>query len=92
MKTAVSLDGKRLHCKILTVQSITDMDLRGKSKTVPMLCQFFQILYAIKAFIERTLAAVSSSSFVCLIQFSLFLLQQALPHKKQEDKQERFPC
>lgn len=41
MKAAVSEIGKRLHRKILTVAIITDMDLRGKSKTVPMLCQFF---------------------------------------------------
>lgn len=39
-KTAVSLDGKRLLYIFLTVPSIAWMPLRGKSRTVPMLCQF----------------------------------------------------
>ena len=39
-KTAVSLDGKRLLYIFLTVPSIAWIPLRGKSRTVPMLCQF----------------------------------------------------
>ena len=38
-KTAVSLDGKRLLYIFLTVPSIAWMPLRGKSRTVPMLCR-----------------------------------------------------
>lgn len=41
MKAAVSEIRKRLYRKIMTVAIITDMDLRGKSKSVPILCQFF---------------------------------------------------
>ena len=41
MKTAAPEIRKRLQCKILTVAIITDMDLRRKSKSVPILCQFF---------------------------------------------------
>lgn len=39
-KTAVSRNGKRLLYIFLTVPSIAWMPLRGKSRTVPMLCQF----------------------------------------------------
>ncbi len=39
-KTAVSLDGKRLLYIFLTVPSIAWMPLRGKSRTVPMLCRW----------------------------------------------------
>ena len=38
-KTAVSTDGKRLLYIFLTVPSIAWMPLRGKSRTVPMLCR-----------------------------------------------------
>ena len=38
-KTAVSRNGKRLLYIFLTVPSIAWMPLRGKSRTVPMLCQ-----------------------------------------------------
>ena len=39
-KTAVSLDGERLLYIFLTVPGIAWMPLRGKSKTMPMLCRF----------------------------------------------------
>ncbi len=44
-KTAVSRNGKRLLYIFLTVPSIAWMPLRGKSRTVPMLCQFIFMKY-----------------------------------------------
>ena len=44
-KTAVSLDGKRLLYIFLTVPSIAWMPLRGKSRTVPMLCRWCANFY-----------------------------------------------
>lgn len=44
-KTAVSLNGKRLLYIFLTVPSIAWMPLRGKSRTVPMLCRWCANLF-----------------------------------------------
>ena len=47
-KTAVSRNGKRLLYIFLTVPSIAWMPLRGKSRTVPMLCRWCANFYFLK--------------------------------------------